>query len=124
MWIEVRNSQSVKKAIVLSLSMKINIDLELYVFPFYKIPHLPQGTFLNSIMSFSNIFENKISQYNSTMAFTSIGVNIRTTIIGTLGSYSFQIHRGAHHKMRPMLPPYEKKLCNFTSMIPSMNCKN
>ena len=47
-------------------------------------------------------------QYNSTLAFTSLGVNVDQTTVGS-GPSSFRIHGALHHLMGSLLPAEEQE---------------
>jgi hypothetical protein len=52
-------------------------------------------------------FHKHIRQYNSALAFTSLGVKIDHSVTGTTGVYSFRVHGELCHKMGSLLPENE-----------------
>ncbi|KAG2063940.1 hypothetical protein BDR04DRAFT_1163159, partial [Suillus decipiens] len=50
-------------------------------------------------------FVSKIRQYNSALAFTSVGVNIEDRALQRSGPNAFRIHGSLHHLMGSLLPP-------------------
>ncbi|KIK35024.1 hypothetical protein CY34DRAFT_96888, partial [Suillus luteus UH-Slu-Lm8-n1] len=50
-------------------------------------------------------FISKIQQYNSALAFTSIGVNIEDRALQDFGPNTFHIHGSLHHLMGSLIPP-------------------
>ncbi|KAG2073113.1 hypothetical protein BDR04DRAFT_1011474, partial [Suillus decipiens] len=50
-------------------------------------------------------FVSKIRQYNSALAFTSVGVNIEDRSVQGSGPNAFRIHGSLHHLMGSLLPP-------------------
>ncbi|KAG2076482.1 hypothetical protein BDR04DRAFT_1125604 [Suillus decipiens] len=50
-------------------------------------------------------FVSKICQYNSALAFTSVGVNIEDHAVQGSGPNAFCIHGSLHHLMGSLLPP-------------------
>jgi hypothetical protein len=50
-------------------------------------------------------FVSKIRQYNSALAFTSIGVNIDDRTLQGSGPNAFCIHGSLHHLMGSLIPP-------------------
>jgi hypothetical protein len=56
------------------------------------------------ISPMSRTFWEKIKQYNSAFAFTSLAVNVDQSILNSTGPYSFWIHGQLHHNMGSLLP--------------------
>ncbi|KAG1813501.1 uncharacterized protein BJ212DRAFT_1482413 [Suillus subaureus] len=50
-------------------------------------------------------FISKIHQYNSALAFISVGVNIEDHALQGSGPNAFHIHRSLHHLMGSLIPP-------------------
>ncbi|KAG2062573.1 hypothetical protein BDR04DRAFT_1170034 [Suillus decipiens] len=50
-------------------------------------------------------FVSKIRQYNSALAFTSVGVSIEDHALQRSGPNAFRIHGSLHHLMGSLLPP-------------------
>ncbi|KAG2335425.1 hypothetical protein BDR05DRAFT_898563, partial [Suillus weaverae] len=50
-------------------------------------------------------FISKIRQYNSALAFTSVGVNIEDRALQGSGPNAFRIHGSLHHLMGSLIPP-------------------
>ncbi|KAG2738487.1 hypothetical protein P692DRAFT_201906832 [Suillus brevipes Sb2] len=50
-------------------------------------------------------FVSKIRQYNSALAFTSVGVNIEDRTLQGSGPNAFRIHGSLHHLMGSLIPP-------------------
>ncbi|KIK33381.1 hypothetical protein CY34DRAFT_99690, partial [Suillus luteus UH-Slu-Lm8-n1] len=50
-------------------------------------------------------FVSKIRQYNSALAFTSVGVNIEDRALQGPGPNTFRIHGSLHHLMGSLIPP-------------------
>ena len=50
-------------------------------------------------------FKKKIRQYNNTLAFTSMGVDVDNQSIQGSGPRSFRIHGTLHHLMGALIPP-------------------
>jgi hypothetical protein len=50
-------------------------------------------------------FRSKIRQYNSALAFTSVGVNIEDRALQGSGPNAFRIHGSLHHLMGSLIPP-------------------
>ncbi|KAG1783466.1 hypothetical protein EV702DRAFT_1191888 [Suillus placidus] len=50
-------------------------------------------------------FISKIRQYNSALAFTSVGINIKDRALQGSGPNAFRIHGSLHHLMGSLIPP-------------------
>ncbi|KAG0691739.1 hypothetical protein DFH29DRAFT_819048, partial [Suillus ampliporus] len=50
-------------------------------------------------------FISKIHQYNSALAFTSVGINIKDRTLQGSGPNAFCIHGSLHHLMGSLMPP-------------------
>ncbi|KAG2029445.1 hypothetical protein BDR03DRAFT_1044674 [Suillus americanus] len=53
----------------------------------------------------NHTFRSKIRQYNSALAFTSVGVNIDRQALQASGPDAFRIHGSLHHLMGSLIPP-------------------
>ncbi|KIJ08898.1 hypothetical protein PAXINDRAFT_18006 [Paxillus involutus ATCC 200175] len=71
-----------------------------------KLPALPEWpATLRNLFQDDQDFKNKIRQYNSALAFTSLGVEVdRHTVQGS-GPAAFRIHGALYHLMGSLLPP-------------------
>jgi hypothetical protein len=71
-----------------------------------KLPALPEWpATLRNLFQDNRDFKNKIRQYNSALAFTSLGVEVdRHTVQGS-GPAAFHIHGTLYHLMGSLLPP-------------------
>jgi hypothetical protein len=67
-------------------------------------PPLTLRDLLMGISPQSRTFREKIRQYNSAFAFTSIAVNVDQAILNSTGPYFFCIHGQLHNNMRSLLP--------------------
>ena len=73
------------------------------------LPHLqPPPPTLQNLLTGNNAqargFREKIRQYNSAFAFTSVAVNVDRAILNRAGPYCFRIHGELHHLMGSLLP--------------------
>jgi hypothetical protein len=67
--------------------------------PFPQWPPELQQAYMNQT------FVSKICQYNSALAFTSMGVNIEDCTLQGSGPNAFRIHGSLHHLMGSLIPP-------------------
>ncbi|KIJ06154.1 hypothetical protein PAXINDRAFT_39194, partial [Paxillus involutus ATCC 200175] len=74
-----------------------------------KLPALPEWpATLRNLFQDDRDFKNKIRQYNSALAFTSLGVEVdRHTVQGS-GPAAFRIHGALYHLMGSLLPPDDR----------------
>jgi len=62
----------------------------------------------------SRNFQKKIREYNSALAFTSIGVKINEKVTGTAGVYSFWIQGETYYQIGFLLP--KQRQFKFTQL--------
>ena len=67
--------------------------------------HDPPEQMLRLLRHVSNApFREKIRQYNSAFAFTSVGVKLDESITRSSGPYAFKIHGGLYHRTGNLVP--------------------
>ena len=59
-------------------------------------------------------FKNKIRQYNNTLTFTSVGIDINDQVAGLA---SFHIHGALHYLMGALIPSNDDIQPSYVSMI-------
>ena len=59
---------------------------------------------LNSSTPHARKFRDGIHQYNSAFAFTSVAMEVDSTVLNGRGPYSFRMHGEMYHKMGSLLP--------------------
>ncbi|KIJ10636.1 hypothetical protein PAXINDRAFT_85770 [Paxillus involutus ATCC 200175] len=74
-------------------------------------PFLAWPPELNQLFLNDHQFVKKICHYNSTLAFTSLGVGVDERMTHRSGTSSFRIHGGLHHFMGSLLPPEGQDPC-------------
>ncbi|KIJ08826.1 hypothetical protein PAXINDRAFT_41049, partial [Paxillus involutus ATCC 200175] len=74
-------------------------------------PFLAWPPELNQLFLSDRQFVEKIHHYNSTLAFTSLGVGVDERMTHRSGTSSFRIHGGLHHLMGSLLPPDGQDPC-------------
>ncbi|KIJ09644.1 hypothetical protein PAXINDRAFT_87199, partial [Paxillus involutus ATCC 200175] len=74
-------------------------------------PFLAWPPELNQLFLSDHQFVEKIRHYNSTLAFTSLGVGVDERMTHRSGTSSFRIHGGLHHLMGSLLPPDGQDPC-------------
>ncbi|KAG2210810.1 hypothetical protein INT45_013595 [Circinella minor] len=101
MWIEERASHSSVRNPVFNLCChQGRVQL-----PQLRRTPVEISTLLRGSGARSNKFHRNIRAYNSTLSFTSLGVNVDQSVVNSRnGAYNFRIHSAVHHRIGSLFP--------------------
>ncbi|OAD81552.1 hypothetical protein PHYBLDRAFT_162151 [Phycomyces blakesleeanus NRRL 1555(-)] len=106
-WIHEKNYTSKANNIKFSMCCRLRTVI---LSPFEPTPPEIAELLVHNTPAGKDFFE-KIRQYNSTMGFTSMGVNIDQSVANNIGgAYNLQIHRTICHKIGSVLPTTQAQM--------------